>query len=694
MHDEILPHTNEFAGAQLAPARVGVEAFARDDDRPAGREIVRVRSQARTGSAEHLARRAFQDEKRVFLWISVGPELCRGDEDEVERLDGKFSADPAQGGSDTRVEVSAVSDRLRGDQREESLAVGLPRGGEPRVRGERRQAFVEGGEVADLTVVGEEPAVLGERVGVLRRHGTGAGVTDMSDHRRSAQGVRSTGEGRIVERRQGVLVDDGCSPGLEGADPEAVGIAVALHREAVRRVDEPEGGVGSPVSRMKSEQPAHAESLHPAAVRGRRRAVGGTTVALVWTSIERRPLLVDAIVAVVAFAFFAVLDVTRTGWATIPVDALFAAAIGFRRRSPGIGLAIAWVGALTQLVILPSFINGNVLIAVVIFATSLARQPLVQRLGLVSSVVGGIIASVKLVLITGDFLPQGQPPAQEALSRVIYFVGVAGIVAAALAVFWLLGMIARVRRELLTERLERLEGEQDLLRAELRVAQETERTRISREMHDAIGHSLAVIIAQSDGARYAVAKNPEAAGAALGVINRSARSALDDVSELLSVLAGSTGHQGSLGVADLRSLLTNMESSGLEIEFGETGERLELSRSCDLALFRVVQEALTNALKHGGAGTKAVITLAWSDSDVTVDSLTEETDGPGLLETGEAPRLDPGDQASPARGGYGIAGMVERVRLVGGTVDSGPRADGKRGYFVRATIPHAPGGTE
>ncbi|GAA4264631.1 sensor histidine kinase [Frondihabitans peucedani] len=423
-----------------------------------------------------------------------------------------------------------------------------------------------------------------------------------------------------------------------------------------------------------------------------------------WTSIERRPLLVDVIVAVVAFAFFGVLDVTRTGWQTLPVDALFALAVAFRRRSPGVGLAIAWVGAVVQLVVLPSFINGDVLIAVVIFATSLARQPVVQRLGLVSSVAGGIIASVKLVLVTGDFLPHGQSDSQEAFSRVIYSVGVAGVVAAALALFWLLGMIARVRRELLTARLERLEGEQDLLRAELRVAQETERTRISREMHDAIGHSLAVIIAQSDGARYAVAKNPAAATDALGVINRSARSALDDVSELLSVLATSTGHEGSLGVADLDTLLTNMESSGLAISFNETGDRLDLSRSCDLALFRVVQEVLTNALKHGGPGTTVSVALTWSTQAVTVDSVTTETDGPDLLgRDADGPDLlgraeaddgPPSAEPAPTRGGHGIAGMVERVRLVGGSVTAGPRADGVRGFAVHATIPHAPGGAE
>ncbi|MCU1527108.1 MAG: hypothetical protein JWP75_871, partial [Frondihabitans sp.] len=400
--------------------------------------------------------------------------------------------------------------------------------------------------------------------------------------------------------------------------------------------------------------------------------------------MERRPWVVDGLAAVVAFLVFGALDRWRTGPETIPVVALYSLAIAFRRRSPGVSLAIAWIGAVAQLVILPSFINANVLIAIVIYATSLARHRLVRRLGLVSSFAGGVIASVKLVLITGDFLPQGQPEAQENLSRFIYFVGVAGVIAAALALFWLLGSAAGVRRAYVTERVERLEREQELLRAELRVAQETERIRITGEMHDAIGHSLAVIIAQSDGARYAVAKNPDAATDALGVINRSARAALDDVSELLSVLAGTEGHQGSPGAADLEGLVSEMSSSGLEVQLAEIGEPTALSTANDLALYRVVQESLTNALKHGGPGTTVDLVLTWSPGDVTLEARTDESAGSGLVSPGA--RAD--GQDGPTRTGYGIAGMKERVRLVGGMVETGPRSDGVTGYEVHARIPH------
>jgi signal transduction histidine kinase len=403
-------------------------------------------------------------------------------------------------------------------------------------------------------------------------------------------------------------------------------------------------------------------------------------------------MVVDALVGVVALLFFAALDVSRTGWATLPVDTIFALALVFRRRSPGLGLAIAWVGAVVQLVILPSFINGDVLVPVVIFATSLSDRPIVRRLGLASSIGGGLIASVKLVLITGAFIPHETSPGQEAISRVLYFVGVAGIITASLTLFWLLGAVARVRRAYVTERVERLEREQELLRAELRVAQETERTRITREMHDAIGHSLAVIIAQSDGARYAVAKNPQAATDALGVINRSARDALDDVSELLSVLKGEGDHQGTLGVADLDGILDRMRSAGLDVQVVETGDRFVLSRASDLAVFRVVQEALTNALKHGGPGTRLDLAVTWGADDVTVDSRTVEEGGNELVApktpgVGEAAR----DQARPDRVGYGIAGMNERVRLVGGSLIAGARTDGVRGYAVVARIPRTPG---
>jgi signal transduction histidine kinase len=228
------------------------------------------------------------------------------------------------------------------------------------------------------------------------------------------------------------------------------------------------------------------------------------------------------------------------------------------------------------------------------------------------------------VLITDVLLPDNQVVAPSSSSRALYFAAVSVVIASALALFWALGVATRTRRALGAERLERLESEQERLRAELRVAQESERTRIAREMHDAIGHALAVMIAQTDGARYALASDPDAAVNALGIINRSARGALDDVSALLNVLSTPGSENRSLGLRDLPDLVTEMQASGLKIEQVDSGAVRTLSTSLDLAVYRVVQESLTNALKHGGAGTSVVISFRWTAESVEVETITAE----------------------------------------------------------------------
>jgi signal transduction histidine kinase len=277
-------------------------------------------------------------------------------------------------------------------------------------------------------------------------------------------------------------------------------------------------------------------------------------------------------------------------------------------------------------------------------------------------------------------LPDNQAVAPNGSSRGLYFVAVSIVIASALALFWALGVATRNRRALSAERLERLESEQERLRAELRVAQESERTRITREMHDAIGHSLAVMIAQSDGARYALARDPDAASKALATINRSARGALDDVNALLNVLSTPGTGSRSLGLRDLDDLVFEMQSSGLNIKLIESGDRRSLSTALDLAVYRVIQESLTNALKHGGAGTSVAIAIGWGHETVGLESVTTEPRHASGLVT-----------ASTSRSGHGIAGMRERLRLIGGTLEAGPRQDSINGFAVRARFPYEPG---
>lgn len=394
---------------------------------------------------------------------------------------------------------------------------------------------------------------------------------------------------------------------------------------------------------------------------------------------ERHPLAGDAILAAIAFVVFGIVDATRSGPVALLPDAIFALAIVFWRRSPGLCLAIAWAGAISQMVTQPSVIFGNALIAVVVFATGLDGRPAVRWFGFWSAIVGGILASVKLVLVSDVLLPDSQTAAPTESSRLLYFCAVAIVIASALALFWALGVATRTRRALAAERLERLESEKDRLRAELRVAQESERTRITREMHDAIGHSLAVVIAQSDGARYALATNPAAAEQALAIINRSARGALDDVNSLLNVLNSPGEESHSLGLRDLDGMLAEMRSSGLVISRTDRGEPPQLSTALELAIYRVIQESLTNALKHGGPGTSVAITITWKPDGAEYESVTREPRRGSALVPDRPPRT-----------GHGIAGMRERVRLAGGTLEARPRTD-EPGFLVRASFPYETG---
>lgn len=387
---------------------------------------------------------------------------------------------------------------------------------------------------------------------------------------------------------------------------------------------------------------------------------------------ERRPLVADVLLAAAVLLVFGVLDAFREGADAVVPDILFSVAICFRRRAPGIGLGIAWLGAITQLLTQPAFIIGNAIVLIVVFSTGLDGSRLVQWLGLASSVTGGVVAGIKLVLLTGVDLPNNQPVPPDPVARALYLLAVSGIISAALTLFWALGVAARTHRALIAERVERLESDRVRLSAELRVAQETERNRITREMHDAIGHSLTVVIAQSDGARYALAHDPDAASRALAIINRSARSALDDVNELLTVLRGANEGPATMGIADIGELVANMNESGLRVDLTHEGEPRELSKAQELAVYRVLQEALTNALKHGGSGTAVLVRLRWGQSRLDIETTTSE----------------PGGGGAGGGSGSGILGMTERVRLLGGALETRMLAGGSPGFVVHAWLPY------
>jgi signal transduction histidine kinase len=214
--------------------------------------------------------------------------------------------------------------------------------------------------------------------------------------------------------------------------------------------------------------------------------------------------------------------------------------------------------------------------------------------------------------------------------------------------------------------------------AEHEVAAEQERTRIARDMHDVVAHSLAVVVAQADGARYIARQDPDATEAALVTISTTAREALSDVRLLLAQLRHSQGDGPQPTLVDLDRLFEQLRAAGLTLGSEVTGAPLALGTSQQLAVYRIVQESLTNALRHAETSEPVVVHFGWTPHglDLTITSaLKTPTGRTGAIKTGATST------------GHGLAGMTERALLVGGHLTAGPEA-GR--YVVRAWLPGNP----
>jgi signal transduction histidine kinase len=247
-----------------------------------------------------------------------------------------------------------------------------------------------------------------------------------------------------------------------------------------------------------------------------------------------------------------------------------------------------------------------------------------------------------------------------------------GMVAAAVG----LGLYTATRRAYLKElhdRAERLEREAD---QQKELAAAAERARISREMHDIVAHHLAVMIALSEGAAVASAGPAPRAADAMRAVSATGRQALADTRRLLSGPADAPdpagqdgGRQPLPGLGGLDALVAAVRAAGLPVSYEVHGAPAQLSAAAQLAVYRLVQEALTNTLKHGGEGASAVVSLSYLPGGLRVDV---EDDGDGA----SAP--------PPETAGRGLAGMRQRVQAFGGDVQAGPRSPA--GWRVSASL--------
>jgi signal transduction histidine kinase len=241
---------------------------------------------------------------------------------------------------------------------------------------------------------------------------------------------------------------------------------------------------------------------------------------------------------------------------------------------------------------------------------------------------------------------------------------------------WLVGDLVRAR----WARAERAVGAARGLLAEQEaaaaVALDDERARIARELHDVIAHSVSVMGVQAGAARTVLGSDPDAAREALLQVEAAARDSVAELQRLLAVLRG-TGHDDEPrtpqpGLADLPGLVARLRTAGLQVEVS-VDPVPELPPGIDLTAFRIIQESLTNALKHAGTATRVLLHRV--DGELRIEV---RQDGPAV----PVPR--------PA-GGHGLVGMRERAQLYGGALEAGPGPDG--GFVVRARLPVAAPGT-
>ncbi|MEW2397931.1 histidine kinase [Streptomyces sp. NPDC046862] len=378
-----------------------------------------------------------------------------------------------------------------------------------------------------------------------------------------------------------------------------------------------------------------------------------------------RPLLWNLLVTGF-FVTAALIDYTSGGWKnitenpTLPGGLVLVLSLGFsvpllwRRTHPFMVLLTmvpfafvnAWTGALLQ---------ASLIQLVVLFNVALRCR------------LRTLIWSYALTLAPFVVTALRYPAAQGADQNVFP-------AATSLALTAVIGIAVRTRQEYLAslvERARRLEVERD---QQLQLAAASERARIAREMHDIIGHNLSVITGLADGGRYAATKNPDRASQALDAIATTSRQALAELRRLLDVLreepepAADLAPQPSL--TDIDHLIAGVRAAGLPVHTTIHGTAA-LPPGRQLTVYRVIQEALTNTLKHGGPQATSQVVMSFENSGAVTVTVTDT----GLGGT------------APVNDGRGLPGMRERTALYGGTLGAGPLPDPDRGWRVHLHLP-------
>ncbi|MFC5178750.1 sensor histidine kinase [Nocardioides taihuensis] len=351
--------------------------------------------------------------------------------------------------------------------------------------------------------------------------------------------------------------------------------------------------------------------------------------AVAWWEVLVTPLAEDVVSGPVW------LDLLAVSAGTLP--------LAFRRQAPfAVAIGVYGVLAARALAGDPLELYPTFLAALVATYTVASYAPL--RDAVLSAVFSALALAV--LVVRGS----GTDAAPAPLATAVLF-----------GTVWLVGRVVGVRNE----RARELHAARDQHAAEAVAA---ERERIARELHDAVSHSLAAIVMQAGGARNVLADDPERAAASLAVIEQTARRGLDEMRRMLGLLGEEAALAPQPGLDRIDALVADLRAGGLDVRLSTSGTPGPVPIAVGLAAYRIVQEALTNVIKHASP-CRAEVRLDWSDEAVEV---TVTDDGPG---TGSA---GPG-------AGRGLAGMRERVAVLGGVFEAGRGGSG--GFRVHARLP-------
>lgn len=388
--------------------------------------------------------------------------------------------------------------------------------------------------------------------------------------------------------------------------------------------------------------------------------------------VPRSPVLIatDVVVATLLAAMMTV-SALRPGvvrifegpvWLRIAIGMLSALAVATRRPAPVASLAVATIGSTTAWMY--GFERASFLaVALVLFIIGSTRPP--RRSGLL------LLAAATVTVIGCVVNNTPQVAIMRAVPEWWQIIGFAATPLAFEAVGWAVGM-AVYRQRSYVEAVKTQAAQEVHTQRELaaRAAAE-ERLRIARELHDVVAHAMSVITVQAGVARYIDASMPEQTSAALETIESTGRQALRDMRQLLGVLRADgerSPNSPAPALSDLDELVEGLRGAGTSVELRVGGDVRRLPEGLELSAYRIVQEALTNVVKHASTD-RARVDLRYEPGELAIEIVD---DGAGAL-------------AGMSGGGHGLVGMRERAALHGGSLEAGPLP--VRGYRVAARLP-------